>query len=300
MNTRTLRPVDRLVAGAHAVLAALWIAAWFRAPWAPWLAVAHLCAAIGVPSLLRRLSRRPGRVVTALRELYPMIVVMATWSELGLIRALRAGAFDGPIAALDQWVFGTHLQALWMPAMPQVAFSELMFGFYVLYYPAVFLTPVVLLIAGARREARHIISGLTPAFLFCFASYIVFPVDGPSHTALRYAGPLTEGFLYQLVASVVHAGDSLGTAFPSSHVAGTVTMAILASRWLGRPVAWLFAFEAVAVVAATVYTQNHFAIDALAGVVAAFGVDVMVRARPALSMAAAVPPLPQFAEVTNE
>jgi membrane-associated phospholipid phosphatase len=129
--------------------------------------------------------------------------------------------------------------------------------------------------------------------------YALFPVDGPSHTMARYAGPLTDGFFYRLSTNAVHAGDSLGTAFPSSHVVGAVSMAILAARWLPRRVALVFAMEGVGVVLSTVYTQNHFAIDSAVGVLLALGVQLI--AVPALEstlrerrLELPVPPLPVY------
>jgi len=141
--------------------------------------------------------------------------------------------------------------------------------------------------------------GLAVGYLACYAVYLVFPVDGPAHTMARYSGPLTDGFFYQLSMNAVHAGDSLGTAFPSSHVVGAVSMAILATRWFPRPVSLVFSLEATGVVLATVYTQNHFAIDAAVGVTAALILQLFVA--PPLEVALArrrsvppVPPLPVF------
>jgi membrane-associated phospholipid phosphatase len=144
-----------------------------------------------------------------------------------------------------------------------------------------------------------VVFGLAVAYLGCYVLYVLFPVDGPSHTMARYAGPLTEGFFYRLSTNAVHAGDSLGTAFPSSHVVGAVSMAILAARWLPRRVALVFALEALGVALSTVYTQNHFAIDAAAGVLLALGVQLI--AVPALEAVLQgrraelpVPPLPIY------
>jgi membrane-associated phospholipid phosphatase len=116
---------------------------------------------------------------------------------------------------------------------------------------------------------------------------------------VRYAGPLTDGFFYRLSTNAVHAGDSLGTAFPSSHVAGAVSMAILAARWLPRRLALVFGLEALGVVLSTVYTQNHFAIDSAVGVLLAVGVQLI--AVPALEAVLQerraelpVPPLPVY------
>jgi membrane-associated phospholipid phosphatase len=46
-----------------------------------------------------------------------------------------------------------------------------------------------------------------------------------------------------------------------------VTIAFIGWRWFSRPVALLLTLEAAGVVMSTVYTQNHYAIDSLAGIV---------------------------------
>jgi membrane-associated phospholipid phosphatase len=150
--------------------------------------------------------------------------------------------------------------------MPDVWFSELMFAVYFLYYPMVFGTPLIVFFAKRWTALRDVVFRLTLAYLACFAIYVVFPVEGPSHSATRFVGELTEGFFYRLSTGAVHAGDSLGTAFPSSHVVGVVTMALLAVKWFSRPIAIAYVGLAIGVAIATVYTQNHFAIDSVAGV----------------------------------
>lgn len=303
LNTRA-RPVDRLVSAFSLGFALLWLGALGRAAFVPAVVGAHLAAAV-LPWLLARRTagRRVGQV---LHELYPMIFVLLIWIEMGLVREfLHATGNDSVIAAADLALFGRHLHAVWMPAMPHLWFSELMFLVYLAYYPLVFLTPVVLLLRGRRGALRGVVLGLAVAYLGCYALYAVFPVDGPVHTMGRYAGPLTEGLFYRLSTGAVHAGDSLGTAFPSSHVAGAVSMAILASRWLSRPMAWLFGLEAIGVVLATVYTQNHFAVDALAGIVLAallqFVVVPLLRASSTgRRFQTPVPPLPVHALPATE
>ena len=294
-----IRPVDRFVSAMNVGFALLWLGALGRVAFAPGLVAAHAAAAL-LPQLFSCLRPDTRGATRALRELYPLVLVVLVWGELGLGREfLHAVGNDPVIAAADVLVFGRHLQSVWMPAMPQVWFSELMFGLYGIYYPMVFGTPVVLLLLGQRDTARRIVFGLAVTYFSCYVLYALFPVDGPSHTMARYAGPLTEGLFYRLSTGAVHAGDSLGTAFPSSHVAGAVSMAILAARWLPRRVATVFAIEALGVALSTVYTQNHFAIDSAAGVLLAFGVQLI--AVPALDAvlqerraALPVPPLPVY------
>ena len=294
-----IRPVDRLVSAFNLGLAVVWLGAPERAGFAPALVTAHVAAAL-LPLLFARLRAESGAFTRTLRELYPLAFVVLVWTELGLVREfLHAESYDAVVTAADRIVFGRHLQLRWMPAMPQVWFSELMFCIYFIYYPMVFGTPVVLLLVGRTETVRRVVFGLTVGYLACYAVYVVFPVDGPSYTMARYAGPLTEGFFYRLSTGAVHAGDSMGTAFPSSHVMGAVSMAILAARWLPRRVAAIFALEALGVALSTVYTQNHFAIDSAVGVLFAFGAQLLgvpalaaLLGRPRSRASLPVPPLP--------
>lgn len=297
-----MRPADRLVALVNAGLAVLWLWAGRDAAYAQTIGAAHVAGAV-LPWLIVH-RNGSSQLLSWMRELYPLVLVIVVWTEMGLVRdVMHVQGHDAVVAAADVALFGRHLQMEWMPAMPFQWFSESMFFVYVLYYPAVFLSPVVLLLRRRYDAVRDVVFTLSVAYFACYALYAVFPVDGPTYTMTRYVGPLTEGFFYQLAIGAVHAGDSMGTAFPSSHVIGAVTMALLAWRWFSRPVAVAFALEAVGVVLSTVYTQNHFAIDSLAGLVFAVATFALlvpaVRGLLSSHERAVVPPLPCFPSASS-
>lgn len=272
---RGLRPVDYLLILFNAGFGLLWLTALWRSPAAPWLVAAH-AAAIALSVLAGRPGDDASPVGRAPRDLYPIVLIALYWLEMGLVRhTFHTSTFDAPIAAADVWLFGRHLQEVWAPAMPQLWFSEFMFAVYWVYYPMVFLTPLVLVLRKHPQTAR-VIFATTVAYLACYTMYAILPVDGPSHTVQRFQGPHTEGFFYRLVMSGTHAADSMGTAFPSSHVVGAVTVALLAVAWFSRPWAVLFILGALGVTLSTVYTQGHFAIDSVIGVVFAIGVYLLV------------------------
>jgi membrane-associated phospholipid phosphatase len=274
------RPVDRLVAAYNVGLTVVWLVLIARAPQAPlyarWIGLAHLAAA-GLPWLLRRGGDRLGPVSRVLRDAYPLLLIGAYWSELGLIHELlHDGANDAVIARLDLALFGAHLHDVWIRALPQLWISETMHFAYVVYYAAIFLPPLAAGLAGRGPAMRDMVFRLLVTYVGCYVIYVLFPVEGPSHTMPRYDGALTAGFFYRLMHDAVAAGDSIGTAFPSSHVAGAVTIAWLGVRWLRPWVAALLVIEAAAVVASTVYTQQHFALDSAAGVVFALALQAVV------------------------
>jgi membrane-associated phospholipid phosphatase len=122
-------------------------------------------------------------------------------------------------------------------------------------------------VTGRRDALEDMTLRLMVSYLGCYLIYLAFPVFGPTDMMPMYQGELTDGFFYRLTHAAKEAGNSAGTAFPSSHVAGAVTSAVLAWRWLRPALARLITVQAAGVVVATVYTQQHWAIDSLAGLI---------------------------------
>lgn len=268
-------PSDRLIAGYNVILALVWLPLVGAAGYASWIASAHLAAA-GLPWLLARVPRRPWGVVVVLRDLYPMILAAGFWTEIDVFRrTIGPGNYDHLIAPLDRAVFGTQLHEIWMPAMDAVWFSETMYFMYCAYYALIVLPLIVVAFRGQRAALRDMVFRLMVAYLACYLVFIPFPVDGPHFLYQPHGGPHTQGLMYRLVSAIQGSGDSLGCAFPSSHVTGAVAIAVSGWRWFSRPVAVLLTIEAMGVVLSTVYTQNHYAIDSLAGVVVGVGLQLV-------------------------
>ncbi len=270
-----VRPVDRVVAAYNGVMALVWATLVGSGGYATAIVIAHAAAA-ALPWLISRVRQTSG-VMRSFIDLSPLIMLAAFWPELDLLRiGLPAVGHDDVILMLDQRMFGTHLHATWLPSMPHVWLSELMHAFYFGYYPLIVL-PALALLVRQRRDALHDLSlRLMVAYVACYLIYIPFPVYGPSLTLGHFAGPHTDGLLYRVVASARQVGDSPGTAFPSSHVVGAVTLAVVGWRWFSRPVAWLMTIEALGVLLSTVYTQHHYGIDAVAGLGLALGVQFII------------------------
>lgn len=254
-------------------------------------------------------GRKPGaseamgrRVLDAMRELYPLVVIMIFWIELDrIIAALARPRLDGWVLAFDERVFGRHLHIAWPSYMSSPALGEAMNFAYFAYYLLIFLPPLVLYF-GRRREAlRDSMFRLMVAYLACYVFYLAFPAFGPRYTPGEYSAS-AGGVFGWLVERIHQAGDSRGTAFPSSHVAGAVTIALAGWRWFSRPVAVLFTIEAAAVVLSTVYTQNHYAIDSLVGLAGTLGLQLVLipaalHIGRAIESRAALPVLPDFEQL---
>jgi membrane-associated phospholipid phosphatase len=271
-----VRLVDYISSAYNVLLAVVWailIPQWSYA-WV--LFLAHAAAAV-LPKMLERAGEDLTPFGRVLRDIYPLLWILAFWTELDFIRRmLHDAAYDRVIGALDIAVFGTHLDEVWMPAMPWVWFSEIMHLAYFGYYLTVVLPLLYMLFKGSREMKHDMTFRVVLVYFACYVVYIGFPVDGPHFLSEHYEGPLQQGFFYRLEWALQGQGDSLGCAFPSSHVAASTTMAYLGVRWFSRPVAALLVVAAAGVAVSTVYTQNHFAIDSLAGILWALWLNLMV------------------------
>lgn len=257
-------PVHAVLALYNLVLAAVWLTLAPKSPLAPWIALAHLSGAL-LPWISLRAHRLP-RGLGAVFDVIPAISMALFWSELGVLQALRAApAHDMAVRRLDLAVFGVHWHDVWMARMPQAWMSELMHFGYFIYYGVLLLPPIGVLLARGGAAFRSATLMVLATYLSCFLFYLAFPVYGPRAAYGVEAGSAPPGIFHALVERARESGDSPGTAFPSSHVAGAVTMAWVAWRFLSRRAAITLSLAAAWITLATVYTRNHYAVDALAG-----------------------------------
>lgn len=264
MSRRPLPAAEVLCAAFNVLFAAAWLFAAQRHDAAAWLAAAHAVAA-ALPFVLGPDLGRAHQLTGTLRDLYPLIAFALFWTELGMLHTGPLRTFDPEIAALDTMLFGAPLTARWIVAMPWLWLSEFMYAAYVAYYAAVVLPPLAFALLGKSAALRETVLRLLVTYLICFSIYAILPVLGPARTLPLYQGDLVHGFFYGISHTAHAAGDSAGTAFPSSHVAGCIAVAWIAWRRCPRWLAWLLSFEALAVAAATIYTQNHYPLDVVAG-----------------------------------
>lgn len=196
-------------------------------------------------------------------------------------------ANDTVLAAAERIVFRGSLSQSWQPAMHGVAFSELMEGCHFAYNILMIVVPVwSFLRARDRADSADVVLRLPLAYVVSFVIFAVAPTMGPMHMYPRYVGANAQGFFRLLNDALRASGDAAGTGFPSSHVIASIGPAWIAWRHLPRPAAWAAAVVAAGVVPATIYTQNHFVLDSLAGVV--LGVSVQAGLEPVLPRLRAV------------
>jgi len=264
-----MAPAEVVFAFGNLAFAGIWIALGSALPaWPAWI-TAHLLGAC-VPFLLARRPEPTRRLAKALRDVYPLFGIAFFWTEIGLVNRARppAAFHDAWVRDLDARIFGRHLHETMKSAIPDHRFALAMDVFYLSYYVLVFGLPIAFLCLEKRSALRAAAFRLFATYLGCYVLYAFFPAQGPRVFLDSHAG--TGTWLCVFEGSLRRLGDSPGTAFPSSHVAGVFAAALIAWRWLPRPLGYFWIFAACGVAVSTVYTQNHYAVDVVYGMAVAF------------------------------
>jgi len=177
-------------------------------------------------------------------------LVRAHWQDAGLI------AFDRRLLGMDA--------ARWCAGWARPWVTEVMQGGYFSYY---FLLPLVAGVLWAQRRRRaveQLLLASTLAYIACNLVYPFFPVQGPFHSLPQADVAPSGGFFNACVNWVESWGRVHGSAFPSAHVAGAVTVWLGARRGLPR-LAVVLAPLVLVLCAATIYGRFHYIGDVLGG-----------------------------------
>lgn len=231
-----------------------------------WLLAAHALLVLLIFLVGRaRRAALPGR--SALAEWYPVIILMAVYTSIGLVngpRELLGQSLDGTVLhweshvwgplSLERW--GGHTGAPWLDWGLGIS--------YLAFFPMVIAAPLVLWMKGQVEHARRAIFGITLAFLLCYVIFLLFPVAGPAYVMGWPSTQAGTDLPIRLVRFINDYGDSWGSAFPSSHVAASMTALFLARTGCRKTGAAL-APIAVGIILAVVYFRVHYVVDAVAG-----------------------------------
>lgn len=252
------------------------------------LIVAHgfLFLLVALAPLARREGRRLG---TLLANWYPLVVLLAIYASIGLVnapRALLGHSFDPQVLYWEAKLFDGRFLTHYAGHSGTPTLTWLLGMSYLGFFPMVIASPLVLWNMGRTEHACRAIFGITTTFFACYLMFLLFPVAGPAYI---WGWPDTQSdadLPVRLVRLLNDRHDSWGSAFPSSHVAASVTAVALAMTGCRRLGVALAPF-AVGILLAVVYFRVHYALDAIAGLLVAGAI---------LWLVTKAWPLPQSAE----
>jgi hypothetical protein len=207
-----------------------------------------------------------------LREIMPLIIVLAGYAALDVLSGGgRLGAHDDVLLAWEAGAFGMQPARDWWRGHTSPFWSTLLHGVYFFYYLILAIPALYFLLRGDWPSFRRFTRNVVCTFCVCFLVFVLYPVAGPYYVFEHPAGLMVDNLPAHMVYAALASGSSFGAAFPSSHVAAT-TAAELATFRGNRTLGWILLVPVILMPIATVYTQMHYAWDAIVGV----GVGLLV------------------------
>ena len=270
-----LRPVDLLLLGYLAIVS---VVAALRLPANPngwWLLLAH--ALFGV---LLFLITRPGLgpVGRTIREIYPLLLLPALYSELDILNSGGVRVYDALVQRWEMLLFGSQISREWWRWSPSALWSTVFHAAYLSYYLIISAPALYFAWIGDLQAVRRFVLVVIATFVLCYLAFIFFPVAGPYYLFPRPDGWFLDNLPARLTYEALSTGSSFGAAFPSSHVAAAVAATLAAAR-MSRGLGLLLLVPTMLLTLGVVYCQMHYGVDALGGLVVGLVVTWVVNAR---------------------
>ncbi len=224
-----------------------------------------------VPALDR--SQHPAARLPAvrfLRHIYPVFLMTPfyQWSY-PISRMFFSAPFDGALMRADVMLFGFNVSRdLVHRCGDRTLLTEWMNLSYLSYYLITLYLPLYLYASKRTREFFYVAFIIGSVMFTCFVLESILPARGPIHYDPAVRGYLEAGPVSEFARAFLSRADIPGAAMPSSHIAGTVAVLLLAWRF-ARPAFWITLPVAASLCVATVYCRYHYAVDGIAGLLVA-------------------------------
>ena len=277
-----LLPVDLLLLGYLAIVTAVAIQRAGDRTECWWVVAANALTAVLIVLLTRPGLGRLGR---ALREIYPLLLLVGLYGQLDVLNAGGVRVHDGLVQRWELGIFGTQVSRTWWQAAPSALSSTLLHAAYFSYYFIISIPAFYFLLRGEVAAVRRFVLAVMATFVVCYLAFIFFPVAGPYYMFPRPSAWFLDNAAARLVYQTLAQGSSYGAAFPSSHVAATVAAAVAAGS-ASRRLGLVLLAPTVLLTVGVVYCQMHYGVDALAGllvgVLVALAVGAVTPTEPSL------------------
>jgi hypothetical protein len=213
--------------------------------------------------LLMPRARRAGPVGRFIGDWYPLLLVTALYTQVGLVNLADGRAYDRIVIGWEQVLFGFQPARDWIRSSPSVWLSWVLYLGYLAYYPITAAAPLALWVTGQREAMRRAMTAIMATFYLCYAIFLLSPADNVA----------TQTAIARLAAGLLENVAAWGAAFPSSHVAVSVVATFAALReW--RALGWVLTVPTTLLALGCVYGQFHYAVEVMAGL----GVGLVVSA----------------------
>ena len=267
MNPARLTLVDKSTLVYNGIVVLLLLAFSSRVPRWHWLILINLGIIASILFVFSRVTPQSHSALRFLRCFYPMILISAVYMQTERMNRIFFKDFLDPyFQHVEYGLFGMKPAIAFAERFPQWWVNEYMHMTYFSYYLTFPILGLILYFRRNHEACDEFVFTLCSTFYVFYVIFIFLPVLGAETIGLPPSaldGPFT-----RLMKVIFDNCERGGAAFPSSHVGIAVLVLIFAFRHLSRKVAWVFAVFCVSLSFATVYCRYHYAIDAIAGLIA--------------------------------
>jgi membrane-associated phospholipid phosphatase len=233
-----------------------------------YLLPAHVGLIFAIAALAYARSREL-RFLSLISHWYPPFLFLFFFEEIGLtVHAIFPGWFDDYLIKADYALFGVH-PTVWIEQFSGYWLNEYMQLVYTSYFLLTIGFGAYLWVKGRRDEFAVFIASTCTAYYLSYVIFVFFPVESPYHT-LRHLQQveLTGGPFTGFINLIEKHGRVHGGAFPSTHVAGAVSVLFSAYRF-ARPIGYWLTALVFSICVSTVYGRYHYVVDVFAGILMA-------------------------------
>lgn len=285
---RRLRVYDRLTVGYLFLVLFFLVLSPQRPPAVVRIGLMHF-AAMAIVLLSASFANR-SRVFQVVHDFYPLALFTILFGQFTQLSTVIFPHWLEPLLIrFDLWVFGVSSHQWTAAHLPPALYEFLSFTYWSYYI----IIPGTLFLVYRKNYPHNLNEATTRLCMTMYTCYILFmlsPARGPHHILPANGALMIDGgFFTNLVRDIQKVGSVRGAAFPSSHVAVAWTMFFVLQR-NHRKIAWLAGILIAALTLSVITVGYHFALDAIGGVVVAFGINAAWRdekaspvSRPALA-----------------
>ncbi|NCN05516.1 MAG: phosphatase PAP2 family protein [Spirochaetales bacterium] len=177
-----------------------------------------------------------------------------------------AEALDPWFRAMEKRIFGYLPHETLMDTYDNYWVSEILHGAYFIYYVLLGVLPYQIYKRSPESLQKYTFAAMT-VFYASALTYLIFPVIGGRYTEemVHKTLEMRYGFFTRLMASMYRTSNHFGAAFPSTHTAQSLVLAVGALVYLPMKKAWIYSLNGVLVLLATVYGGYHYILDVVGG-----------------------------------
>ncbi len=259
---RGYTPLDLMTGAYFGLTVLLLLFGWRRIPSGGGLLLLHFGIFLSI-ILLGALPLRGNAFFMFFRDTYPLWGLPFFYRDVGMLNHIfHSGFRDAVVLKWEQALFGLF-PSVWLRIwFPSTLLVELLHLSYVAYYALIPILGFRLYLRGREELCRVFATTVMLTFFTCYLIFILFPVAGPYYVFIQ--NDAGTGLFPRIVHGILAGGASRGTAFPSSHVAGALTVLWMTCRF-ERPLIPLIGILSAGIFFGVVYCGFHYGIDVIAG-----------------------------------